>query len=716
MRALRLLLVCGVFTACVDPGDVGVHTASIAEGIEITDTLEVVAIRRFSDAGEFLCSGTVIGPYHVMTARHCVADGANYETVSLPSDFEVLVGAVLVDPRTIRAHHSVARVHAYGGEREEFAYEGRDVAVLVTETRIATPIRPLSTDDPARGSTLTIVGFGRSTEIGVISSGTKRRGETIVGSVIGFDPAADARYSGIITATGGANGVCSGDSGGAAFDATGAVAGVTSLGARSCYPGGGGVFMSTLAARAFLEDALRLYPGCDVDDPRDGCTTTPVTPLGVASAPLADELGLDLAADDGNVLASDRRAVHRLVDDGAGNWTVSELWASAFGAPALAVDGERAAAAAGSEVVVWDAEPWGTPDATITIPASSAAAVAMAGDLVVVGTPYEGPGATAGEVHVLRRGASGWAFETTIVGSSASFGAAVATDGVRIAIGAPLEDGGRDSSGVVYLHASAAGTWAEEARLVASDAGPHDHFGTALAMRADVLAVGAPGEDSVGGDSGAVYVFTLGTTGATERERLLPNDGSGRLGDFGNQLGTDVALSADASRLVAGAPGDLHAGSVYVFGTRPAGGYGLTERIGGTMFHERFAARVAIDGDRVLASAPDRFDGTTGISGVVRAFSATGTCGARTMEPSPCEPPIEPDAGPPSLDAGRRDAGRPAVPDAPVAPDAGPETPPPPASGCSCTVSSTTTARTQVRGVSSLLLLALVASHRLRKR
>src|SRR5262245_39988298 len=121
MRLLFVLAWGWAIAACVSPGEVGASVHAIAEGTEITDTLEVVAIRRFTDEGEYLCSGTVIGPYHVLTARHCVASGVAYEEVSLPSDFEVVVGARIADPRTVRARHMVARVHPYGGERLQFA-------------------------------------------------------------------------------------------------------------------------------------------------------------------------------------------------------------------------------------------------------------------------------------------------------------------------------------------------------------------------------------------------------------------------------------------------------------------------------------------------------------------------------------------------------------------------------------------------------------------
>ncbi len=85
--------------------------------------------------------------------------------------------------------------------------------------------------------------------------------------------------------------------------------------------------------------------------------------------------------------------------------------------------------------------------------------VAVAGDVVVVGAEHENTGGSqAGAVYVFERnagGINGWGEEKKLMPSDAQagnyFGNSVAVAGDVIVVGAPYEDGSGYSAGAVYI-------------------------------------------------------------------------------------------------------------------------------------------------------------------------------------------------------------------------------------------------------------------------
>jgi hypothetical protein len=53
----------------------------------------------------------------------------------------------------------------------------------------------------------------------------------------------------------------------------------------------------------------------------------------------------------------------------------------------------------------------------------------------------------------------------------------------------------------------ASGEWLEVRKILGADTAPLDHFGAAMALEGDRLAVGVPDDDSPLGDAGSVYLF-----------------------------------------------------------------------------------------------------------------------------------------------------------------------------------------------------------------
>ncbi len=156
--------------------------------------------------------------------------------------------------------------------------------------------------------------------------------------------------------------------------------------------------------------------------------------------------------------------------------------------------------------------------------------------------------------------------ETKLSASDAAardrFGRSVAIAGDTVVVGTPRDDEAGRSSGAAYVFTRSGTTWAQEAKLTASDAAAKDRLGRRVAIAGDTVVVGAAGDDDAGSSSGAAYVFTRSSTTWTEAAKLTASDGAA-----GERSGRSVAIAGDT--VVVGTPRDDEAGSTsgaaYVF-------------------------------------------------------------------------------------------------------------------------------------------------------
>ena len=240
--------------------------------------------------------------------------------------------------------------------------------------------------------------------------------------------------------------------------------------------------------------------------------------------------------------------------------------------------------------------------------------VAISDEVIVVGAiidghsepfQYDGPGSA----YVYRLGETGWAEEAKLVASDAAmgnfFGGSVAVDGCCILVGASGYGRDTDNTGAAYVFDHDGAQWTEHARLTASDANEYDMFGSAVAVEGSVAVVGALNvghTDRWSTDgTGAVYVFRFDGHVWSEEAKLtvegLPP---------GAWLGGAVSISGDT--IVAGALGDNamgdDSGAVYVFRHGPEG-WAFEERLIGndTDWSDRFGGSVAIRGQLALVGA-----------------------------------------------------------------------------------------------------------------
>ena len=195
-------------------------------------------------------------------------------------------------------------------------------------------------------------------------------------------------------------------------------------------------------------------------------------------------------------------------------------------------------------------------------------AVDLGRDLVVLGAP-QAEGAGAAYVFRLDRATMVWSEEAKLVASDAGpgdeFGRAVAIDGEIAAVGAPGKGGSLAGAGRVYVYEAIGGSWLETAVLESPNATLDGEFGQSVALSEDTLIVGAWLEDELGINSGAGYAFRRDPTGgewALEGVLTAPD------ADSGDVLGYSAAVDGDLAvlgALAADLPGAFDTGAAYVF-------------------------------------------------------------------------------------------------------------------------------------------------------
>jgi hypothetical protein len=182
------------------------------------------------------------------------------------------------------------------------------------------------------------------------------------------------------------------------------------------------------------------------------------------------------------------------------------------------------------------------------------------------------------------------------------FGNDVALSGDRALISANFDDDQGDRSGSAYIfERQADGTWAETAKLTASDGAAMDNFGVAVALSGDYAVVGA---NSVAGSTGAVYIFERQADGTwPEVTKLAPADVAPQ-----GQFGFSVSVLGD--RILVGVASDdtglgSGSGSAYVFERQADGTWLEMDKLtasDGTRF-DNFGFAVSLSGNRALVSS-----------------------------------------------------------------------------------------------------------------
>ncbi len=146
--------------------------------------------------------------------------------------------------------------------------------------------------------------------------------------------------------------------------------------------------------------------------------------------------------------------------------------------------------------------------------------------------------------------------------SGSMFGLSLSASGDTAVVGSPLKWGREHSEGAAYVYRWDGSAWAEQQKLVASDAARADHFGLSVSIRGDVILVGAYRNDDNGENSGSAYVFRYDGSRWREEQKLTASDAAER-----DWFGTTVSIDGDTA-VVGSIWGDRRfadTGAAYVF-------------------------------------------------------------------------------------------------------------------------------------------------------
>jgi hypothetical protein len=249
--------------------------------------------------------------------------------------------------------------------------------------------------------------------------------------------------------------------------------------------------------------------------------------------------------------------------------------------------------------------------------------VAISDDTIVVGASmHKALGIRSGAAYVFRRVDGAWVQVAKLLASDGGpgdlFGDAVALDADTVAIGAPYDNSPTIDAGSAYVFRELNGVWTQIAKLTASDQAFDDGFGSAVRINSGTVVVGAHRDDDFGEESGSVYVFRESGGSWVQITKLLPC-----FPGKGDQFGNDVDISG--SMILVGSPYDKTiaelAGAVTFF-QETDGAWGLLGMVippGGAQ-GDLFGGSVSIDGDTavILATGDDDAGSAAGAAHVYR--------------------------------------------------------------------------------------------------
>ena len=193
--------------------------------------------------------------------------------------------------------------------------------------------------------------------------------------------------------------------------------------------------------------------------------------------------------------------------------------------------------------------------------------ISIYGDYVFVGAVGDNDnGRRSGSVYVFKRTSTGWAEEAKLLPSDGAtedwFGWSVSISGNYAVVGARLDGDNGNRSGSAYVFKRTSAGWAEEAKILASDGAADDQFGVSVSISGDYAVVGAFFHDDSGDRSGSAYFFKRTSTSWAEEAKILASDGA-----VLDLFGRSVSISGDYA--IVGAPLDtdngIRSGSAYLY-------------------------------------------------------------------------------------------------------------------------------------------------------
>ena len=289
LLALGFSILVGCSGAGATPENVGATSEAIYGGAVDNDksaTTGVVAL-RIGDSSPFeLCSGSLIAPNVVLTARHCISKSI-VDTVYCDAK------GLSTNGDHVGADVAPASVRVYTGSNPSFATPAAvgkaifhpagkvlcnsDIAVIVLDTTIPV-MAPLTVRLGAivkSGEPVRSVGYGKNDE--GYNLGTRFRKEGVDVLAVGSGVSSSATALGTLEFEVGKS-ICQGDSGGPAIsEVTGAIVGVVSRGG-GCGDSFGHVYTQPSGFQDLMNDAFAMAGGAPMIEGSTQPATAPAAP------------------------------------------------------------------------------------------------------------------------------------------------------------------------------------------------------------------------------------------------------------------------------------------------------------------------------------------------------------------------------------------------------------------------------------------------------
>ena len=206
-------------------------------------------------------------------------------------------------------------------------------------------------------------------------------------------------------------------------------------------------------------------------------------------------------------------------------------------------------------------------------------------------------------------------------GDQCGYSVSLSADGCRIVIGAPGNDGNGSHSGHVRIFDCSEGSWTQLGTDV-DGCTTNDSFGCSVALSADGsrVVIGAPYSSRNGVRSGYARIFEYSEGSWVQLGADIEGEGAR------DHCGESVSISSDGSRVAVGIPTDsgwqVGYGNVRIFEYLGGNWTQLGGNIQGTTGNDELGSSVSLsaDGSRVAIGAPQEYGG----SGYVRIFEYSG--------------------------------------------------------------------------------------------